>query len=244
VTHQTYPNASSNPALSGATIVPLEVLAIAPHPDDAEIGCGGTLLRAAGGGKRTGILELTRGELGTLGTPEIRDLEALEAAQALGLAYRGNLRWADGSVTDTPMYRLELAQAIRDLKPRVVLVPHETDRHPDHAGAARVCAAATHFAGLRNAPLTGAPHRVGQVLHYQGNAPIVANVLVDVSDVMEAWERAIVAHRSQFTGERISETVTPEILERRKARLMYWGTFIGVRYAEAFESLLPTQWQP
>lgn len=222
----------------------LELLAIAPHPDDAEIGCGGTLLVAAELGKRTGILELTRGELGTLGTPEIRDVEAITAAQILGLAYRGNLRWADGIVIDTPVYRLELAAAIRELRPRVLLVPHEVDRHPDHVGAARIAVASVHFAALKNAPLEGNPHRVTQVLHYQGNADIAANVLSDVSGVIDDWQRAVMAHSSQFTGAEVSATVSPMIVERRRARMVYWGAFAGVRFAESFESSAPLIWTP
>jgi bacillithiol biosynthesis deacetylase BshB1 len=228
----------------GSADVRVEVLAIAPHPDDAEIGCGGTLLKATASGRTTGILELTRGELGTLGTPEARDAEALEAAQIMGLAYRGNLRWADGGVRDTIEHRLELAGVLRDLCPRVLLVPHELDRHPDHSGASLVATAAVHFAALRNAPLNARAHRVERVLYYQGNAPINANVVVDVSDVMPDWERAIMAHRSQFTGAQVSETVGPQVLERRRSRLSYWGSFVGVRYAEGFESRLPTLWQP
>ena len=172
----------------------LDILCIAPHPDDAEIGCGGSLARAKFEGKRTGILELTLGEMGSLGTPEIRLQEARDAAQILGLSFRGNLRWTDGAIQDTETYRLELAQVIRDLKPKTVLVPHETDRHPDHVGAARVTTSALHFAGLRKAKLTGEPHKVSKVLFYQGNAPIEANVLVDVSSFMETWAAAIMAH--------------------------------------------------
>jgi N-acetylglucosamine malate deacetylase 1 len=222
----------------------LDVLCIAPHPDDAEIGCGGTLAKAKSEGQRTGILELTRGEMGSKGTPEERDAEALEAAQILGLSYRGNLRWTDGQVTNSDELCLWLARSLRDLRPSVLLVPHELDRHPDHIGAAEVCVSAIHLAGLRKARLEGQPHKVKTVLSYQGNAPIQANALVDVSDHMDVWERAIMAHASQFTGEAVSETVSPEILERRKARMMYWGTFIGVRYVEAYASRNPLQVTP
>ena len=232
-----------NTCTYGDSSDPLELLVIAPHPDDAEIGCGGTLLVAAGQGKRTGVLELTRGELGTLGSPEVRDAEALEAAKILGLAYRGNLRWSDGGVTDTPAYRLELAAVIRQLRPRVLLAPHETDRHPDHVGAALVTLSAVHFAALKNAPLIGDPHRVTQVLHYQGNAAINANVLVDVSGVVDDWQRAVMAHASQFTGIEVSTTVSPLVLERRRARMLYWGALAGVGMAEAFESYQPLLWQ-
>jgi N-acetylglucosamine malate deacetylase 1 len=234
VNHRTY----------GDYTAPLEVLAIAPHPDDAEIGCGGTLLRAARNGKRTGILELTRGELGTLGTPALRDAEALEAARILGLSYRGNLGLVDGELGDSFQHRMALAQVIRDLRPKALLVPHDRDRHPDHVGANLLSISAVHFAGLQKARLEGEAHRVPRVLFYQGNAPIEANVLVDVSPFMADWERAIMAHVSQFTGGAISETVSPEILERRRARMMYWGTFVGVRFAEAFESRVPVLWEP
>jgi N-acetylglucosamine malate deacetylase 1 len=220
---------------------PLDILCIAPHPDDAEIGCGGSLARAKSEGKRTGILELTLGEMGSLGTPEIRLQEARDAAEILGLSFRGNLRWNDGEIQDSETLRLELAQVIRDLKPKTVLIPHETDRHPDHVGAARVSSSALHFAGLRKAKLTGKPHRVTRVLYYQGNAPIEANVLINVTSFMEVWEAAIMAHTSQFTGEAVSETVNPEILERRKARMLYWGTFIGARYAESYQSRVPLE---
>ncbi len=223
---------------------PLDILAIAPHPDDAEIGCGGTLLKATQNNKKTGILELTRGEMGTLGTPKIRDAEALEAAKILGLAFRGNLGLPDGSIQDLLEYRLKLAQVIRDLRPQTLLVPHQADRHPDHIGAALLSASAVHLAGLQKASLEGATHKVSRVLYYQGNAPIQANVLVDITSVLEPWEKAIMAHQSQFTGVAVSETVNPEILERRKARLMYWGTFLGVRYAEAFESQIALLWTP
>lgn len=217
----------------------IDILAIAPHPDDAEIGCGGTLIKAALAGKKTGILELTRGEMGTLGTAEIRAAEAQVAAKIMGLEYRGNLALPDGQIADILEYRQALAQKIRDLRPKTLLVPHETDRHPDHSGAANLSVAALHLAGLKKAALEGEPHKVGQVLFYQGNAPIEANVLVDVSSVIETWQAAIMAHQSQFTGAFVSETVSPEILERRLARLMYWGTFVGVRYAEAYHSRVP-----
>lgn len=227
--------------LTFGRLEPLDVLCIAPHPDDAEIGCGGSLARAKFEGKRTGILELTLGEMGSLGTPEMRLQEARDASEILGLSFRGNLRWTDGSILDSETYRLELAQVIRDLKPKTILIPHETDRHPDHVGAARVATSALHFAGLRKAKLIGESHKASRVLYYQGNAPIEANVLVNVSDFMEVWEAAIMAHASQFRGETVSETVSPEILERRKARMMYWGTFIGTRYAESYESRVPIE---
>ncbi len=213
---------------------PLDWLALAPHPDDAEIGAGGTLIRVGDAGQRTGILELTRGEMGTLGTPEGRLAECARAAVPLGLSWRGTLGLPDGALGDDPAQALALAGVLRQLRPRILLAPHPSDRHPDHYGAYALTRRALHLAGLRKAPLEGPPHRVAQVLLYQGNADIQPALLVDVEASLPRWEEAIRAHDSQFSGEAVSETVTPEIIERRRARLMYWGTLARVRYAEAF----------
>ncbi len=215
---------------------PLDWLVVAPHPDDAEIGAGGTLLRAAAGGRRTGILELTRGEGGTLGDPDTREAECVAAAQLLGLHWRGQLGLPDGGLMDTPEQARALAAALRLARPRVLVVPHYRDRHPDHFGAYHLSKRAVHLAQLARADVPGTAHRVGRVLLYQGNADIAANVLIDVEAVLPGWEAAIRAHVSQFSGAAISETVTPEIIERRRARLMYWGTLGRRRYCEGFES--------
>jgi len=219
--------------------LPLELLCIAPHPDDAEIGAGGTLIKAAQSGKSVGILELTRGELGTQGTPEIRLEETRRAAEIMALSFRGNLELPDGSIGLLEHDALELARALRILRPRTLLLPHFQDRHPDHSGSYRIGKQAVHLAGLSKATLEGAPYKVGRILLYQGNAPLEPTLLVDVSAQLETWERCVMAHASQFTGAYVSETVTPDILERRRARMMYWGTFAGARYAEAFVSETP-----
>lgn len=215
---------------------PLDWLCLAPHPDDAEIGAGGTLIRLAREGKSVGILELSRGEMGTQGTPEKRQAECVEAARIMGLAWRGQLGLPDGGLADTPPGAHALATALRTVRPRVLLVPHHADRHPDHFGSYQLAKRALHLAALKKAEVAGEPWRVQKVLLYQGNADIRANVLVDTGSVLDTWEAAIRAHRSQFAGGYVSETVTPEIIERRKGRLTYWGTLARVRYAEAFES--------
>ena len=215
---------------------PLDWLALAPHPDDAEIGAGGTLLRLAQQGKRTGILELTRGEGGTQGDPETREAECVAAARLLGLSWRGQLGLPDGGLLDIPDQARALAFALRLTRPRVLVVPHYLDRHPDHFGAYHLTKRAIHLAQLARADVPGPAHRVSRVLLYQGNADIAANVLIDVESVLPQWEAAVHAHVSQFSGAAISETVTPEIIERRRARLMYWGTLGRRRYCEAFES--------
>ncbi|MFN8509432.1 MAG: bacillithiol biosynthesis deacetylase BshB1 [Deinococcaceae bacterium] len=218
---------------------PLDILAIAPHPDDAEIGAGGTLIKAAQSGKHVGIIELTAGEMGTLGTPEERLAETREAARIMGLTFRGNLGLADGYLDTAEPSARSLAAAFRILRPQKVLLPHPNDRHPDHIASFHLGKRAIHFAGLSKAPVEHTPIRIQNVLCYQGNAPIDADCLVDVSAQIPIWEQSVMAHRSQFSGAAVSETVTPHILERRKARMKYWGTFVGVDYAEAFWSELP-----
>ncbi|GAA5514223.1 N-acetyl-alpha-D-glucosaminyl L-malate deacetylase 1 [Deinococcus carri] len=217
------------------TVQPLDWLCLAPHPDDAEIGAGGTLIRLAREGRAVGILEMSRGERGTLGTPEEREAECVAAAGILGLSWRGQLGLPDGGLADTPQGAAALATVLRAVRPRVLVVPHHRDRHPDHFGTYHLARRALHLAALRKEDLAGEPHRVPRVLLYQGNADIHATLLVDIGAVMADWEAAIRAHTSQFSGTYVSETVTPEIVERRRARLMYWGTFARVRYAEAFE---------
>lgn len=221
------------------TAQPLDWLCLAPHPDDAEIGAGGTLIRLARAGRAVGILELSRGERGTQGTPQEREAECVAAAAVMGLAWRGQLGLPDGGLADTPAGAGALAAALRAVRPRVLLVPHHRDRHPDHFGSYHLARRAVHLAALRRAEVPGEAHRVGRVLLYQGNADIQANLLVDVGGVQEEWEAAVRAHASQFTGAEVSETVTPEIVERRRARMTYWGTLARVRYAEAFESESP-----
>ena len=129
-----------------------------------------------------------------------------------------------------------LAAVLRAVRPRVLVVPHHRDRHPDHFGSYHLSKRAVHLAQLAKADLPGDPHRVGRVLLYQGNADITPNVLIDVADVQDVWAASVLAHGSQFSGAAISETVTPEIVERRRARMTYWGTMARVRYAEAFEA--------
>ncbi|GGO17865.1 hypothetical protein GCM10008949_00430 [Deinococcus humi] len=215
---------------------PLDWLCLAPHPDDAEIGAGGTLIRLALAGRAVGILELSRGERGTQGTPEIRVQECAQAAELMGLSWRGNLCLKDGELADTPAGAHALAAALRAVRPRVLVVPHHRDRHPDHFGTYHLARRAVHLAQLRRADLDGEPHRISRTLLYQGNADIQPDLLIDVGGVQVQWEAAVRAHESQFTGGVVSETVTPEIIERRRARQSYWGTLARVRYAEAFEA--------
>lgn len=217
----------------------LDLLAIAPHPDDGELGCGGLLARAKSEGQSTGILDLTRGEMGSKGTVEGRAEEVRAASGILSLDYRGNLGLPDGAIGDEAEARKRLAFCIRELRPRTVLIPCESDRHPDHLGASRLAAAAVHFAGLRKAPVEGEPHRPERLLFYPGNYPVTPTLAVDISAHIEVWQASVLAYRSQFEGEQVSETVGPAGLEARRALRRYWGNLTGVAFAEPFLSPLP-----
>ncbi|MER3553078.1 MAG: bacillithiol biosynthesis deacetylase BshB1 [Meiothermus sp.] len=218
---------------------PLDLLVIAPHPDDGELGCGGLLARAKSEGKSTGILDLTRGELGSKGTVEDRAEEVRAASVILGLDYRGNLGLPDGAVSDEAEARQKLAFCLRELRPRVVLIPYESDRHPDHLASSRLAAAAVHFAGLRKAPVEGEPHKIKRLLFYPGNYPVTPTLAVNISEHIETWEASVRAYKSQFVGEQVSETVGPAGLEARRALRRYWGNLVGVAFAEPLLSPLP-----
>ena len=217
----------------------LDLLVIAPHPDDGELGCGGILAKAKAQGQSTGILDLTEGELGSKGSVALRHEEAAAAARVLGLDFRGNLQLPDGGIADVEGQRTLLATKLRELKPRVLIIPLESDRHPDHLGASRLAASAVHFAGLRKARLEGAPHKVQRLLYYPGNYPATPTLAVDISDHIETWEASVRAYKSQFEGERVSETVSAGGVEARRALRRYWGNLIGVSYAEPLLSPLP-----
>jgi len=222
----------------------IDLLVIGPHPDDAELGMGGALARAKAEGRSTAIIDLSRGEAATKGTPELRAQEAQAAARVLGLALRLNLGWPDSRIMDSEDRRLTLAAVLRELRPVVVAAPHGNDRHPDHVAAAQIVPAAVHLAGLKNSPLPGEPFKPRQLLFYMGNDPFEATLVVDTSAYIEVWEEALRCYQSQFTGEATSETVTPDIFRRRRARAAYWGTFIGAQYGEPLWTPRPLSYWP
>lgn len=222
----------------------IDFLVIGPHPDDAELGMGGTLAKAKAEGCSTAIIDLSRAEAATKGSPEERAREAEAAARVLGLDLRRNLGWPDSRIIDSEDRRLHLARVLRDLKPRVVVAPHPNDRHPDHVAAAQIIPAAVHLAGLKNSPLSGEPFKTSQLFFYMGNGPFKATLVVDTSDYIEVWEEAVRCYSSQFTGEAASETVTPDVYRRRRGRAAYWGTFIDSAYGEPLWTPRPVRYQP
>ena len=222
----------------------LDLLVVSPHPDDAELGMGGSLARAKAEGRSTGIIDLTRGEAATKGTPEIRAQEVEAASSVLNLDIRQNLGWPDSRIMDSEDRRLQLARVLRALRPKVVVAPHANDRHPDHVAASYIVPASVHLAGLKNSPLSGEPYKPQNLLYYMGNGPFEASLVVDVSAYIDVWEEAVRCYQSQFTGEAASETVTPDVYRRRRGRAAYWGTFIGAEYGEPLYTPRPVAYSP
>lgn len=221
----------------------VDVLAVGAHPDDVELGCGGTLAALAARGQTFAILDLTRGEAGTRGTPETRAREAAEAARILGAAERTNLDLGDGDLRTDRAAQLEVIEVIRQLAPRIVLAQHAGDRHPDHARASRLVTEAAFYSGLRSIP--GRAHRPQQVLYYPSSYPMEPTFLVDISSTFERKLAAIRAYASQFhrPGANLDDPETyissRGYFDGITARAQGYGRIANVAYAEGFVSPLP-----
>lgn len=217
----------------------LDLLAIAPHPDDVELTCGGTLLKMADAGYRTGILDLTQGETGTRGTPEIRAREAARAAKILGVQTRRNAGLPDAQLRVCDEYKAVIAETIRELQPHTVILPYWEGRHPDHYTAAKLGYEACFLAGLKNYHVVGEPFRPFKVLYAAAYANVTPTFAVDITKQYERRRRAILAYLSQFNppkrGAR-SKVFLPldELEERMNFVARHYGRMIGVKYAEGF----------
>lgn len=225
----------------------LDLLVIAVHPDDAELGAGGTISKYVKEGKRVGIIDLTRGELGTRGTAETRDKEAQDAASILGLHVRENLRLPDGFFENAAEEKLVVARAIRTYQPEIVITNAITDRHPDHGRAGQMVVEACFLAGLRRIETfskDGAPqesYRPRLVLQMIQDYYIKPDIVIDITDHYETKVRSILAYKTQFyTGEpdELGEPQTyisnPEFMESTASRAREFGRYIQVKFAEAF----------
>ena len=217
---------------------PVDVLAVGAHPDDVELGCGGTLLRLKSLGRRTGVVDLTRGELGTRGTMETRALESRRAAALLGLDFRLNLGLRDGSLSPDEESRLALIRVIRKCRPKLVLT-HSKWGHPDHGKASILVEEAVHHAGLAAIDTSQQrfrPRRVAYWTHF--DEPVVPHVGVDISDHYEQKEHALKAFASQLHRPDSREPATylsdPTFLERIRSFHMHVGSLVGCSLAEGF----------
>lgn len=222
----------------------MKLLAFGIHPDDVELGCGGTIALSAHHGHEVTIVDLTRGESSSNGTPEERAREAEAAARILGCGERRNLGLPDAGVrSEDPEQRLAVVRAIRTVRPRVVLVPNGDDPHPDHACGARLVEHALYLAGIHGYDRGGSEAwRVERWLAYSGRRPVRADVVVDITPVYEAKRRAIAAHRTQFEASEGSVATplnVPDFLSVVEARDSVHGRMIGVRWGEAYQSPRP-----
>lgn len=221
----------------------VDVLAVGAHPDDVELGCGGLVAALARAGRRVGILDLTRGEAGTRGTPETRAAEAAEAARVLGALFRDGLDLGDGNLRTDRGAELEVVAVMRRRRPRLVLAPLPNDRHPDHVRAGRLVTDAAFYAGLRALETGARPHRPQQVVYYPSTYVAEPTFLLDISAVLEVKLAAVRAFRSQFYDPGSTEPETfissPAFLEGVTARAKAFGRLANVAAAEGFVSLRP-----
>ena len=219
----------------------LDLLAIAAHPDDAELTCGGTLAKMVAAGHQVGILDLTRGEMGSRGTADIRAREADCAAQALGLHQRENLDLPDSDVQPTRESKLKLATRLRALRPRTVILPYWEARHPDHYHASKLAYEACFLAGLKQLPLDGEPFRPFKILYATMYAETARpSLVVDISQFFDQRMKAIRCYQSQFNrpaGAKKDGGVHFPLdeLEARVTHICrHYGMMIGVQYGEPF----------
>jgi bacillithiol biosynthesis deacetylase BshB1 len=224
----------------------LDILVLSAHPDDAELGCSGTLLKHIAMGKTAGIADLTRGELGTRGSAEIRDREAAKSARILGLSVRENIGIPDGFFENTREHQLKVIAVIRKYQPEIIITNAYHDRHPDHGRANALVEAASFLSGLQkietySGDVLQQPWRPKLLLHFIQDNYIKPDILVDVTEYWEKKIESIQAFGSQFYNpdwedEPQTYISTPDFIQIVEARAREFGKSIGVKYAEGFTS--------
>jgi bacillithiol biosynthesis deacetylase BshB1 len=236
--------------------MPVDILAIAAHRDDVEQTCGGTMLKMAQLGYRTGILDLTRGEMGTRGTAEDREQEAAKAAEILQVSWRDVLDIPDGRVENSWENRVKVARVIRELRPQVVILPYWLGRHPDHYTCSTLGYEACFLAGLAKLDLSGSskvdrptqlqaaieagepgPHRPFKIIYATLYYDVRPTFVVDITEQFEARFQSLMAYKSQFSDQEAGHDIFPaqaEIRSRIEAMARFYGMLGGVTYAEPF----------
>ena len=219
-------------------VTKLDILAFGAHPDDVELGCGATIAKHVAKGKKVGIVDLTRGELGTRGSAEIRDLEAKQSTNILGIELRKNMNFKDGFFTNDEAHQLELVKVIREYQPDIVLCNAVCDRHPDHSKASELTSSSCFLAGLRKIETGQEAWRPKTVYHYIQFKNINPDFVIDVSDFMEQKIAAVEAFSSQFYNPDSNEPDTiissKGFLDSVRYRAADLGRLSGVDYAEGF----------
>ena len=221
----------------------LDILAFGVHPDDVELGCAGTIMAAIDQGKKVGIVDLTRGELGTRGTPATRTQEAAAAANIMGVNIRENLDMADGFFANDEAHQRKIISIIRKYQPDIILANAPEDRHPDHGRSAKLVSDAAFLSGLRKIETMhdGSAQnawRPAYTFHYMQDRFIQPSFVIDITKYMDRKIEAVLAYGTQFNSADTSEPQTyissPQFLETVKARALMMGKRIGVGYAEGY----------
>ena len=223
----------------------LDILAIGAHPDDVELGCGATLAKEISKGKKVGILDLTRGELGTRGTAETRDIESEDAAKILGVALRANMDFADGFFVNDKKHQMELIKMIRKYRPEIVICNAVEDRHIDHAKGSKLVSVSCFLCGLlkidtkhEDSDEWQDPWRPKQVYHYMQWKNLEPDIVVDVSDFIDQKMKAVLAYKTQFYDPKSEAPETPISSKNFTDSIIYrardLGRLVGVEYGEGF----------
>jgi bacillithiol biosynthesis deacetylase BshB1 len=240
--------------LTDMSTPPLDILALAAHRDDVEQTCGGALLKMAQRGYRTGILDLTQGEMGTRGSVEERSREAADAAKILCVSWRQALDIPDGRVENTWENRLKVARVLREQKPRVVILPYWKGRHPDHYTASvlgyeacflgglakldvRQALSTQHSLSTQEAAVSAPPHRPFKIVYATLYYDVRPTFVVDITEQFEARLQSLMAYKSQFSDQEAGKGIFPahaEIRSRIEAMARFYGMLAGVTYAEPF----------
>jgi len=221
-----------------STIHNLDVLSITAHPDDTELTCSGTVIKMVEAGYKAGLLDLTGGESGTRGNARLREQESRRASKVMGIVYRDNLGLPDAAIEDRREYKLKIAQKIRELRPRTVILPYWEGRHPDHYTTGRIGYEACFLAGLARLPLAGKPHRPHKIVYASFYVPSLRpTFVVDITAQFEKKLKAILCYASQFSPQKDAQNLFPsraDLRERVGSLARHFGLMIGVRYGEPF----------
>lgn len=221
----------------------LDILAIGAHPDDIELSCSGTIAKEVARGRKVGVLDLTRGELGTRGSAEIRDEEAAEASKILGLAVRENLKFKDGFFVNDEAHQMEIIKILRKYKPEIVFCNAIDDRHIDHGKGSKLVSDACFLSGLRKIETNidgedQEPWRPKHVYHYIQWKNLTPDIAVDITGYMDVKMKSVLAYKTQFFNKKSEEPSTPissdNFLDSITYRARDLGRLIGTEYAEGF----------
>ena len=215
-----------------------DVIAFGTHPDDAEIGCGGTLIKLTDAGFKVVVVDLVRGEMGTRGSSEIRTQEAADSSTILGLHGRENLELQDGNISTTPAAKRKVVEAIRRWRPKAIFLPYWEDRHPDHSNASRLIYEATFLSGLARFETGQQSHRPTQLFYYMGWVEFAPTFIVDITEQAERKLETIYAFSTQFRADaergpqtRLTSPTTDWLI---RSRMAHFGSLIRCKYGEGF----------